>query len=98
MLATSRAVSRSQPASTGSRRSKRERARPAEVAHSLDVCNTENPTRNTTHDGARMKAPSPTCRKRPFAIHAARRLVLDEFLERNQDRALFDLPPRPKDA
>ena len=23
---------------------------------------------------------------------------LDEFLERDQDRALFDLPPRPKDA
>ena len=23
---------------------------------------------------------------------------LDEFLERDQDRALFDLPPRPKDG
>ena len=23
---------------------------------------------------------------------------LDEFLERDQDRALFDLPPRPNDA
>ena len=29
-----------------------------------------------------------------------RRLLkgLDKFLERDQDRALFDLPPRPKDA
>ena len=26
------------------------------------------------------------------------RKSLDGFLERNQDRALFDLPPRPKDA
>ena len=26
------------------------------------------------------------------------RTGLDEFLERDQDRALFDLPPRPKDA
>ena len=23
---------------------------------------------------------------------------LDEFLERDRDRAVFDLPPRPKDA
>ena len=30
--------------------------------------------------------------------HTRLRKGLDAFLERDQDRALFDLPPRPKDA
>ena len=30
--------------------------------------------------------------------HTRFREGLDEFLERDQDRALFDLPPRPRNA
>ena len=32
------------------------------------------------------------------AAHTRLMTGLDAFLERDQDRALFDLPPRPKDA
>ena len=67
-----RARCSSQPASTGSRRSKRERARSAWAARSPDVYETENPTRDTTHRGARLTAPWPLCRKRPFATHTDR--------------------------
>ena len=42
------------------------------LAHALDVCKTENQTRDTTHGGARLEAPSPVCRKRPFTTHADR--------------------------
>ena len=38
--------------------------------HALDVCKTENPTRDTTHGGACRPAPWPVCRKRPFTTHA----------------------------
>ena len=40
--------------------------------HVLDVCKTENPTRDTTHGGACRTALSPMCRKRPFTTHADR--------------------------
>ena len=41
-------------------------------AVSLDVCKTENQTRDTTHGGTGRTAPSPACLKRAFAIHADR--------------------------
>ena len=48
------------------------RVRRTVLAHALDVCKTENQTRDTTHGGARRKAPSPACPKRPFTTHADR--------------------------
>ena len=39
----------------------------------------------------------PSTRSGPVSMTRLRK-GLDEFLERDQDRALFDLPPRPKDA
>ena len=41
-------------------------------ALSLDVCKTENPTRDTTHGGAGLEAPWPVCHKRPFTTPADR--------------------------
>ena len=41
-------------------------------ARALDVCETENPTRDTTHRGARLTAPVTVCRKRPFTTQADR--------------------------
>ena len=52
---------------------------PSLLAHALDVCKTENPTRDTTRCGARLTAPSPVRRKRPFATHTDR---LDEVQRR----------------
>ena len=40
--------------------------------HVLDVCETENQTRDTTHGGASLTAPVVACRKRPFTTHADR--------------------------
>ncbi len=48
------------------------RVRRTVLAHALDVCKTENQTRDTTHGGARRKAPSPACPKRPFTTQADR--------------------------
>ena len=48
------------------------RVRRTALAHALDVCETENPTRDTTHRGARLTALSPVCRKRPFTTQADR--------------------------
>ena len=42
------------------------------LAPVLDVCKTENPTRDTTHGGACLEAPWPVCRKRPFTTAARR--------------------------
>ena len=42
------------------------------LAHAPDVCKTENPTRDTTHRGTRLTAPSPVCRKRPFTTRTDR--------------------------
>ena len=42
-------------------------------ALSLDVCNTQNETRDTTHGGAPLKSHAPVYRKRPFTTHADRR-------------------------
>ena len=66
---TSRSVGRS-GGDCGSRCSQEPRAE--QLAHALDVCKTENQTRDTTHGGARWKGSLPVCRKRPFAIHADR--------------------------
>ena len=38
----------------------------------LDVCKTENPTRDTTHGGACREASGTVCRKRPFTTRADR--------------------------
>ena len=43
------------------------RVRRTALAHARDVCKTQNQTWATTHGGARRTAPSPVCRKRPFA-------------------------------
>ena len=42
---------------------------PSTTAHALDVCKTENSTRDTTHGGAPLTAPVTVCRKRPFTTH-----------------------------
>ena len=44
------------------------------------------------------KASSPHNTPTSTAAMTRLRKGLDEFLERDQDRALFDLAPRPKDA
>ena len=38
----------------------------------LDVCKTQNQTRDRIHGGAGRTAPLPACRKRPFTTHADR--------------------------
>ena len=48
------------------------RVRRTALAHALDVCETENPTRFKTHGGAYRKGSSPVCRKRPFTTAARR--------------------------
>ena len=60
------------------------RVRRTVLAHALDVCKTENQTRDTTHGGARRKAPSPVCPKRPFAIHADRLRPRNQALHRDR--------------
>ena len=48
------------------------RVRRTALAHALDVCKTENPTRDTTHGGACLTWSLPVYRKRPFTTHADR--------------------------
>ena len=49
------------------------RVRRTALAHALDVCKTENPTRDTTHGGACLTGSLPVYRKRPFTTPADRR-------------------------
>ena len=83
------------------------RVRRTALAHALDVCETENPTRDTIHCGACLTAPWPLCRKRPFTTHAdrlrprleGRRLpVAGPAARRAADRGRRRRPPRDSAA
>ena len=63
-----------------------------------------HPPRHHRNQGARARKRSslgPVCSTAPTRTRTPRGIlkkILDAFLTKPQDRALFDLPPRPKDA
>ena len=77
MLSSTAAGQEEAPPAASSRwrptvRPSRQRHGPPCHAHSLGVCKTENPTRDTTHGDAPPEGSSPVCRKRPFTTQADR--------------------------